>query len=138
MGGGLVRSLGGWSQVLALRRKGGKPASDDRILGSSAFVESVISEAEERVKDSLRLTSKISDLSSLAERIAKAESVNLSDLRSGSRRRKIVKTRKILCQIGVKKMGYSGAELARFLGVTTSAVNRSANAKEVPELEKFL
>jgi hypothetical protein len=33
VGGGLIRSLGGWSEVLSLRRRGEKTASDERILG---------------------------------------------------------------------------------------------------------
>ena len=33
VGGGLIRSMGGWSEVLALRRRGEKTASDERILG---------------------------------------------------------------------------------------------------------
>jgi hypothetical protein len=32
VGGGLVRSLGGWSEVLALRGRGEKQRSDQRIL----------------------------------------------------------------------------------------------------------
>ncbi len=47
-GGGLVRSLGGWSQVLATRRKGQLEESDERILGSGAFVSAVLRETEER------------------------------------------------------------------------------------------
>jgi putative transposase len=37
-GGGVVRSLGGWAQVLSLRSKGDTVASDERIWGSSEFV----------------------------------------------------------------------------------------------------
>jgi REP element-mobilizing transposase RayT len=37
-GGGLIRSKGGWSQVLAARRSGRKEEYDERILGSGAFV----------------------------------------------------------------------------------------------------
>ena len=37
VGGGLVRSLGGWSEVLALRSRGEKQRSDQRILGDSEF-----------------------------------------------------------------------------------------------------
>ena len=37
VGGGLIRSLGGWSQILSLRRVGSKVFSDERILGSSEF-----------------------------------------------------------------------------------------------------
>ena len=40
VGGGLIRSVGGWSQVLSLRGKGIKVASDERILGREEFIES--------------------------------------------------------------------------------------------------
>lgn len=36
------------------------------------------------------------------------------------------------------RMGYPGAEVARYLGVTTSSVNRLATSEEVADLEKFL
>jgi len=42
VGGGLIRSLGGWSQVLSLRRKGDKVPSDQRILGSGECVEELL------------------------------------------------------------------------------------------------
>jgi hypothetical protein len=35
-------------------------------------------------------------------------------------------------------MGYPGAEVARFLGVTTSAVVRGAHVEDLPEIEKYL
>jgi len=50
VGGGLIRSLGGWSAVKALRRAGYRELSDDRILGSGEFVERIIKEAEGKVK----------------------------------------------------------------------------------------
>ena len=37
VGGGLIRSLGGWSEVLALRGRGEKQRSYQRILGDSEF-----------------------------------------------------------------------------------------------------
>ena len=36
------------------------------------------------------------------------------------------------------KRKYPGAEVARFLGVTTSAVIRAAYSEELPELQKYL
>jgi hypothetical protein len=35
-------------------------------------------------------------------------------------------------------MGYSGADVARFLGINTSAVNRLAFSDELPEVEKYV
>ncbi len=47
-GGGLVRSQGGWSRVLAVQRKGQKHESDERILGNGDFVHTILKEVEER------------------------------------------------------------------------------------------
>ena len=41
-GGGLVRSAGGWQEVVAARRAGIFLKSDERILGDSDFVERVL------------------------------------------------------------------------------------------------
>jgi REP element-mobilizing transposase RayT len=138
IGGGLIRSLGGWSQVLSLRRRGIKVASDDRVLGSSEFVETLLSEADERQRETLRLSARIKDLPSLARKVTQAAGITESALRSGSKQRKVSRARRLFCQLAVRKMGYPGAEVARFLGVTTSAVVRSANSKDLPEVENYL
>jgi hypothetical protein len=46
-GGGLVRSLGRWSQVQSAQRKGQKTEYDERILGSGDFVTAIFKETEE-------------------------------------------------------------------------------------------
>jgi hypothetical protein len=136
-GGGLVRSVGGWSEVLSFRRKGRRVSYDDRILGSSDFVQRILEDAEVREKESLRLSSKIPDLDSLALMITQDKGMSVAELCSGSKKREIVMARRLFCQAAVKLLGYSGAEVARFLGVTTSAVNRSASSDLLTELEKF-
>jgi len=40
--------------------------------------------------------------------------------------------------LAVGKMGYPGAKVARFLGVTTSAVVRAAETEELKEVQKYL
>ncbi len=138
VGGGLVRSSGGWSEVLSLRRKGARVASDERILGSSGFVQGLLSGAEERQKETLRLSGRVSDLASLTKDIVRGEGITESELRSGSRSRTVAKARRLFCQLAVRRMGYPGAEVARFLGVTTSAVNRSASSEEVPDIRRYV
>jgi len=77
-------------------------------------------------------------VSSTKYRLGSSEFVtDEAELRSGLRKRHVVKSRRIFSQIAVKKMGYSGADVARFLGITTSAVNRLAISDEVPEVEKY-
>ncbi len=39
-GGGLIRSQGGWSKVLSMRKQGERALSDERILGGDTFVRS--------------------------------------------------------------------------------------------------
>jgi len=55
----------------------------------------------------------------------------------GGRGRRIAELRRLFCQLAVKKMGYSGAEVARFLGVTTSAVNKAASSAEVSGIGQY-
>ena len=97
-----------------------------------------MAEAEEKAKETLRLNLKISDLASLARDICEGEGVEEADLRSGLRKRVVVKSRRIFCQVAVKGMGYSGSDVARFLGITTSAVNRLAVSDELPEIKSYL
>jgi len=54
-GGGLVRSASGWAALAALRRKGLRMKADERILGSSDFVERVLKKAEEELSERTRL-----------------------------------------------------------------------------------
>jgi len=138
VGGGLVRSLGGWSQVLSLRRKGIKVAFDERVLGGDDFIERLLSEAEERERETLRIGRKIPGLLTLAKRIMEGEGIEETELRSGLRKKEVVRARRVFCQLAIGKMGYPGAEVARFLGVTSSSANRLAVSQEGANLKKYL
>lgn len=137
VGGGLVRSQGDWSQVVSLRKKGEVVSSDTRILGSSDFVDRLLSEIGTKEKETLRLSSGKCDLPTLLSRIAAEHKIEASAICTGVRRREVVNARKVLSQIAVRKMGYSGAEVARFLGITTSAANRLAGQEELPEVKRY-
>jgi hypothetical protein len=53
-------------------------------------------------------------------------------------KRDVVRAKRVFCQLAVKEIGYSGEEVARFLGITTSAVNGSANSEEIPQVNRYL
>jgi hypothetical protein len=137
VGGGLLRSARGWSEVLSIRRRGLEMASDARILGSGEFVERVTEQAEEREKETLRLRRKVPDLSALAKEVAKRQGIGEEELKGVRRTRGVVKVVKLFCQLAVVKFGYTGASVARFLGVTTSLVNRYAACGELSELREY-
>jgi hypothetical protein len=79
----------------------------------------------------LRLSLKVSDLASLAKRIAIEEGITESELRSGSMTKLVSKARRLFCHVAVEQLGYPGAHVARFLGATTSAVVRAAHSENL-------
>ncbi len=136
--GALHHIIGRGIERTKIFSKGIQIASDERILGSGEFMERLIAEAEQREKETLRLAKKIPDLNEFAKRISKLQGIEKDELIMGSRKREVVEARKIFCQAVVKKGRYSGAEAARFLSISTSAVNRLANADELPEVLKII
>ena len=132
-GGGLLRSVGGWSEVVSMRKRGIGIRSDERILGSEGFVERVIAEAEAKERETLRLRRKIPDLSGLLREVAEKNDLSEEEVKSLRRRRKAARVTKLFCHLAVRKFGYTGASVARLLGVSTSLVNRYAAPDEVRE-----
>jgi putative transposase len=118
MGGGLRRSHGGWVGVSALRQGREVYRSDERILGSSSFVERVLSEAEIEGKGRYACV----DLTTLERRISEHYGVAAGSLRGGGRTRAVSKARAVLCYVWVRYLGRSGRELARLLGVGAPGV----------------
>jgi hypothetical protein len=57
VGGGLVRSLGGWSKAASLRQHGALAKGDERILGSSEFVTTALREKEETQRRQVKAAS---------------------------------------------------------------------------------
>jgi len=127
VGGGLVRSLGGWSQVLSLRRQNERVFSDQRILGTGDFVKHVIEEADESIKCQLGENEWRKKAQELIVQTCKEQNVNPSELRMGSRRGRIPAIRTKIANELVGKYGFPLAEVARQLGVTTSAISKAVS-----------
>jgi len=125
VGGGLVRSLGGWSQVLSLRRENKRVLADERIMGTGDFVEKVLSEADQRIKYQVGDNERRKKAQQLIEQTCKKEEVNVNELRMGSRRGRIARVRREIAYQLVERYGFSLAEVARQLGVTTSAISKA-------------
>ena len=58
VGGGLIRSLGGWSAVKALRGRADRIKGDERILGDGDFVDSVLKLGQEQLERRYQYQSK--------------------------------------------------------------------------------
>jgi len=124
VGGGLIRSMGGWSAVKALRRSGERELCDERILGSGEFVEQIIKEAETKIKYQLPVLDHQKKIDELITRICRDEKLSIEELKGGSRRREASRIRARIAIGLVKTQGVTLAEVARQLGVSTSAVSK--------------
>lgn len=122
VGGGLIRSLGGWSAVKSIRRSGAEEKGDARILGSSEFVNQVIDEADRQVKHQLAGEDLIGTARNIIRSRCKEHHVSTEVLRNGSRRQAVSNLRKHLALKLVNELGLSLAETGRQLGLTTSGV----------------
>jgi REP element-mobilizing transposase RayT len=121
-GGGLIRSMGGWSVVKAMRNSGIKKESDERILGSGEFVSEVIQHAEEKVKYQLPAMELQKSIKEEIGIQCKNEKIPVAMLQSGSRRPPLPKLRRAIALKLVNEYGLSLAETARRLGISTSGV----------------
>ena len=70
IGGGLIRSHGGWANVKAMRRTKIFEKADERILGDGDFVTNVLATTTEKIKRRYAIQAKGVNLESLAKRVA--------------------------------------------------------------------
>ena len=122
IGGGLIRSMGGWSIVKAMRNIGIEEESDARILGSGAFVSELIKQAAEKVKYQLPAIELQKSIKETIDTQCKNEKIPVTMLQSGSRRPPLPKLRRAIALKLINEYGLSLAETARRLGISTSGV----------------
>jgi hypothetical protein len=129
-GGGLIRSMGGWSAVRARRKQGAQEVGDARILGSGQFVQEMLAQAQGIMKYQLTPVNTVTEVNRELEKVCKGAGITKELLQSGSRRHPLPKLRKKLAGQCVMEYGLSLAETARMLGVSTSAVARMLERHE--------
>jgi REP-associated tyrosine transposase len=130
VGGGLIRSLGGWSDVISMRRRGERKLTDERILGSGAFVQKVLDEAEETTRNKFSGGNQEKQIDDLIKKVCQEQGVNIKELRAGSRRTAVSRTRVSIATELVREYGVSLAEVARNMGVTSSGIFRILKRNE--------
>ena len=98
---------------------------DGRILGSGDFVTEIIREAEKKVRRYLRVSEMKSCIDNAINEICRKEGVAEQELRLGVRTRKFSRVRAKISYYLSHEFGVSGAEIARQLGVCTSAIAKA-------------
>ena len=125
VGGGLVRSLGGWSEVMSLRSHKQQVLTDERVLGAGDFVENILKEADERLNYQLTAKKRRQKMQEMIEKICEEKGINIKELHMGSRRGSIPQVRADIAYQLINELGIPLAEIARQLGVSTSAITKS-------------
>jgi REP element-mobilizing transposase RayT len=125
VGGGLIRSLGGWEGIQALGKWRGRFKGDERILGKSEFVGKVLKESEEAMERGYELRARGFDLGRIIRRVGEIFGMTGEEMKIGGKDQRSVAARSVVSYWAVKELGVSGTEVARRLRVTQPAVSQA-------------
>jgi len=129
-GGGLIRSLGGWTQARDALKGGVHIMSDERILGDSGFVDSVISQSDEHYERRHRLKRQGYDLDRIAKRVSEVLGLKPENFFSKGRQERKVKARSLFCFWAARELGISHTVLAKKLEMSVSGIGLSVERGE--------
>jgi hypothetical protein len=105
VGGGLVRSVGGWSAVKQLRRENAVSKGDERILGDGNFVEAVLAHATESLNRKHHLRNINLDLETIIQRIGDLLGITREEVLAAGKNPRTVHARSLLCYFAVEALG---------------------------------
>ena len=125
-GGGLIRSAGGWNAIKEAARDGIRISSDERILGSSDFVETTLKHSGEVYGRRLRMKTAGIDLTAVVGAVCRYLQVGEKELESTTRRLEIARARALVSLIATRELSIPGSEVALRFNIDRSAVSRAA------------
>jgi REP-associated tyrosine transposase len=123
-GGGLRRSAGGWALVPNLKRGRESWEFDERILGSSGFVQQVLARLEEPAPP-CSAQNPVDLLDSLCERVARHVGISTNELRSSTLRVSALDARAMVSHVAVCCFGLSLTAVGRHLNVARPSIARA-------------
>jgi hypothetical protein len=129
-GGGLLRSIGGWTGLTGIRKAGIRVKGDERILGDSDFVENVLKLAKEAYEERYDLKSKGYDFDRAVLRVAEVMEMMPQQVTAFGKSPQTVKARSLLCFWAHRKLGMSTSEIAVRLNIGQPAVSRLSKRGE--------
>jgi hypothetical protein len=103
-GGDLILSVGGWKALKAFRRLGIHIKGDERILGNSDFVESVLEDQNERMEQCYLLQRQGYDFDKAVGRVAEVFSLNPGQVLISGKQLQRVKASSLLSRWAVKEL----------------------------------
>ncbi len=104
-GGGLIRSHGGWKAVKSMRQRREHVKSDERILGDSDFVQSVLSAQNEQLEARYRLAAQGYDFSYALYRVAHLSGLEADQILKPGKQPLRLYARSLLCHWAIRCLG---------------------------------
>jgi len=139
VGGGLIWSLGGWSEVKKMRLKGqDRMKGDERILGDGDFVMDILTEANERMDRRYELKGLGYDLDKIEQRVLEIYQLDRQEFYSKSRMKIRSEARSVFCYWAVRELGVEGARLARRFNMSQAGVGYAVKKGEKIVKEKAI
>jgi hypothetical protein len=134
-GGGLLRSIGGWTGLKEFRKAGIRVKGDERILGDSDFVKTVLASAKESLEERYLLKAQGIDFDQVVVRVSEVMNIKPDQVIAYGKSPQTVKARSLLCFWAHRKLGMTTIEIARRLNISQPAASRSSKRGEQIEKE---
>ncbi len=111
-------------------------ASDERILGESDFVTSILQQAEFHRTTRHRYQGAGFGLAQLAAVVAELLKIEPPQVTAPGKQPERVRARSLYCYWGVRELGYSTTALGRSLGISQPAVSQAVRRGELLAAEE--
>lgn len=138
VGGGLIRSAGGWAAVKTQHKAGLFQKNDERILGDSNFVEKVLSFANEKMERGYRLQAQGVDFQVVVRRAGELTGIDPEAILSRDRGRRTVQARSLAIYWAAEELGLKQPEIGFKLGMTQAAVSMAIKRGKLFAVENEL
>jgi REP element-mobilizing transposase RayT len=125
VGGGLLRSSGGWGVLKAMSKARIHLKGDERILGDSDFVKEVLTEHKEQFERRYWLKAQGYDIDRVVQKVAEVFEIEPEQIWKPGNQPLRVKARSLVCYWALRELGMSGTSVGKLLGLGQPAVSRA-------------
>ncbi len=123
IGGGLKRSAGGWSGIQILRKMKTRWQGDERILGDGEFVTQALKEWEEEFNKKEKMRREGWNIDKLIKHVCQMFSIKREDIKKKGKNNSVAYAKELVAYWGKQKLGFSGVEIGKELGISRQAVS---------------
>ena len=133
VGGGLARSRRGWAEA---RKSRGLNKGDERILGDTSFVMSILADAEQDLERRHTMKQSGIGLDAVEKRVCRLYGLKPDDLYARGRQKTLAEARSLFCFWAVRELGMPQTALAERFSLTAPAISYAVRRGQRIALEK--